>query len=350
MSALRVLVIDDSPVCRDALRRIVEAEGDIAVVDEGASGEEAVELAAAVAPDLILMDVQMPGGGGLMAIERIMASRPVPILVVTGLPSGPGSDLALEAVCRGALNLVAKPMMGDDAAEAELRDLVRALARVPVVRHLARRREATPRSISPSLAPPRAAVIGIGASAGGPGVLAAILGRLPPGFGACVAVVQHLPLGFADTFADFLRAHVRLPVRVVTDEVDWAPGTVLLARDDHHLVATARGGFAAVREPVVERYRPSVDRLFRSLALRFGALAAGVVLSGIGDDGADGLAELRDKGALTIAQDEASCPVYGMPRAAVARGAAALVLPPAAIARRLIEAAQPAAPLRRVGP
>lgn len=349
------MVVDDSPDARDALKDLLERESDIEVVAFAADGERALSAVAAAAPDAVTMDIAMPGRGGLWAIGEIMAKHPVPILVVTAADLGPGSELPFEAIRLGALDLVAKPSVapGSDGG-AELRGRLRRIASVPVVRHIgARRREAPwragaeparPVKGSAAAAPavrvlgPAAKVVGVAASAGGPAALAQLLGSLPADFPACVAVVQHLPPGFTASFAQFLGSATSLRVSVVAGRAEAVAGTVLVAPHDRHLVAAFGGFFVTSDDPPVGGHRPSATALFRSMARAFGPRAAGVVLTGIGDDGAAGLADLRGAGALTVAQDEASAAVYGMPRAAVDAGAVEYMLPLAAIPGALVRA------------
>lgn len=357
MKPVRVVIADDSALCREALRLLFEADGDIEVVGEADEGAAAVALIAALAPDLVTMDIQMPGLGGLGAIERIMATTPVPILVLTGQPAPEQGGLVFEAVRRGALDVWEKPRSLDPADNAPLRAHLRRLARVSVVRHIAaspaRLALAEPRVVplrhapsSPGVASPPPAsreararlcpIVGIASSSGGPSALAAILGRLPADFPACLAVVQHVPVGFAEPFARFLRTTTPLEVVVVSRRVEARPGCILVAPDDRHLVAAADRAFLPQDAPALRGHRPSATLLFRSLAQVFGATALGVVLTGIGDDGAAGLAEMRRAGALTLAQDEASSAIWGMPRAAIEAGGAVETLPLSAIAERLL--------------
>jgi two-component system chemotaxis response regulator CheB len=348
-----VLVVDDSYVCRQQLVELLEVDGDIKVVGEAGTGHEAVDQVRALKPDVTTMDVQMPGLGGLEAIEQIMAKTPVPILVVTGRPSGPHGDLAFEAVRRGALDLLQKPEPDDARAAEQLRSFVRRFAEVRVVKHVAGRLQEiaaqtveppasskpgrSPRVVSravakvPARAPSRPGstpltVIGVGASAGGPSTLAAVLSEVPSHIHAAIAVVQHLPSGFTDSFAEYLTRTVSLPVRVVRSKSRLEPGVVYLATDDHHLVVTSPETIAVVNGPRVAGHRPSVTALFSSLAEVLGAQAIGVVLTGMGNDGAQGLRKMRAAGAHTIAQDEATSIVYGMPKAAVEAGGVKTVL------------------------
>jgi two-component system, chemotaxis family, protein-glutamate methylesterase/glutaminase len=340
----RVAIVDDSPVAREVLQELLEAEGDIQVVAQAGDGETAERIVAEHAPDLVTMDVEMPGMGGLAAIEQIMARCPAPILVITSLPLGPEGALVFDAVRRGALDVAEKPSGTDPEAGARLRAHVRRLAGLPVVRHVKGLREPMPAATRAPTANVRAArrrgcrVVGIAASAGGPAALVGVLSRLPKDFPACVGVVQHLPVGFAEPFARFLGANTPLPVSVVSARSEYAAGTVLVAGDGRHLVASSRQTFLATDDPPCGGHKPSATVFFRSLAQVFGAEAAGVVLSGIGDDGAAGLVEMHNRGALTISQDEKTSAVFGMPAAAAQANAVERVLSLEEIAPALVRA------------
>jgi len=357
---IRVLVVDDSSLCRDVLRAILEEEGDIEVVGEANDGEEARAAVMRLRPSVITLDIEMPGTDGLTAIGRIMAENPTPILVVTGRPAEKRSHTLFEAVRRGALDLFPKPSAGRPEEAKALRVLVRRMASVPVVRHLKTQSMrsppvsvALPRIIAapddaPQVTPPSlvatggrpARVIGIGASAGGPAAVAAVLGALPKGLSASVLVVQHMLTGFTRPFCDFLRLHTKLDVHLVDGVLRMSPGTVYVAPDDRHLVATQGDELAPFDARPSQGHRPSVDVLFDSLAAVHGSAAAGVILSGMGEDGARGLLAMSKAGALTLAQDKEGCAVYGMPRAAVARGAVRKELPLGEIADVLVRASR----------
>ncbi|MDH5676137.1 MAG: chemotaxis protein CheB [Myxococcales bacterium] len=334
---LRLLVVDDSALCRELLCEALEAERDIAVVGQAASGTEALRRVDELKPDLVTMDVRMPGMDGLQTVSQLMAERPLPILIVTELPAGPDDQVAFEALRRGALDVARKPVVTDAGFGKDLRERVRWLAKTPVVLH--------PRpSRDPSLGPPPGlrphsaiGLVGVGASAGGPSALSSLLGALPGDFGATVAVVQHLPAGFAAAFASYLEARTKLSVVIAEGPIALRPATVVLPPDDCHLICVDGSMLAPGRQAPRNGHRPSVDRLFESLA-PVGAKAAAVLLSGIGSDGAEGMLRLRQRGGLTIAQDECSSAVYGMPRAALQCGAAAHVLSPQRIARALVQA------------
>jgi len=367
----RAVVVDDSAICRAQLRDWLEADGDVEVIGVAADGESAVELITRLRPDVATIDLRLPGMSGLEVVTVLMARAPLPLLVLTGDPTGDDPELAFEAIRRGALDLLLKPSLDDAEAIKSLRSHVRWLATVPVVRHLDGHRtpERSPPGSEPGIALPdfgkpgsepgnrppdmfradariaatatpvpaaprlRAAgdptIVGIAASAGGPSALATVLGALSPELPVCVVIVQHLPRGFAPSFVSFLQARCQLGVRLGEAGLVPRAGTVVLAPDDHHL-ELVDGRFALTSGPPVEGHRPSGTVLLRSLA-QLGSSGIGVVLSGIGRDGADGLRAMRDRNALTFAQDAATSVVYGMPRAAVEDGAVQHSLPVTAI-------------------
>lgn len=339
---IRVLVVDDSAIAREALAGELEEDEDMRVVGTAADGEAAIRAVAELRPDVVTMDILMPGGGGLPAIEQIMARTPVPIVVVS-TRARHDQTLSFEAVSRGALEVAVKPALPSDAAA--LRAAVRRVAGIPVIPHFrALRADRVPVSmpvpVRMTLQAPK--VVGLAASAGGPAALDVVLSALPASLPACVAVVQHLPPGFVASFAAYLRSRTLLEVMLVEPgvPVEAKPGRLLLASGDHHLIASSTRSFIASPEPALRGHRPSATMLFSSLARTFGDLALGVILTGIGDDGASGLGELRAKGAMTFGQDEQTSAVYGMPSAAVKLGAVSRVLPLPEIAgaiRRAVE-------------
>lgn len=324
---LRVIVVDDSAICRALVREWLQADGDLEVVGEAPDGDTAIELVTRLRPDVATIDIRMPGMTGLELVSVLMAKAPLPILVLTGeATEDPG--LAFDAVRRGALDLILKPSTADDEAVRSLRARVRWLAGVPVVRHPGGHKPSEPIAFTP----PRLArvtgdpvIVGIAASAGGPTALATVMGSLSADLPICLAIVQHLPKGFAPSFVSFLQGRCSLKVRLATSGLVPRAATAVLAPDDHHL-ELVDGRFALTRGPAVDGHRPSGTVLLRSLA-QLGTQAIGVVLSGIGRDGADGLRAMRDRHAVTFAQDATTSVVYGMPRAAVEDGAAQHVLP-----------------------
>ena len=325
---LRAVVVDDSAICRAMLREWLEADGDLDVVGDAPDGDTAIEMVTRLRPDVATIDLRMPGMSGLELISFLMAKAPLPILVLTGKATRDDPSVAFEAVRRGALDLMLKPSEVDDEAIRSLRARVRWLATVPVVRHLDGHKHLEFGQPSPPWAPKTGddpVIIGIAASAGGPTALAAVVGSLPTELPICLAIVQHLPKGFAPSFVSFLQSRCSLAVGLAEHGMVPRSGTAVLAPDDCHL-ELIDGRFALTSGPPVEGHRPSGSVLLRSLAA-VGPSAIGVVLSGIGRDGADGLRAMRERHATTFAQDAETSVVYGMPRAAVEEGGAQLVLP-----------------------
>jgi chemotaxis response regulator CheB len=322
-----VLVVDGASLSRALLCGALAGD-DVELVALAEPGAAAA-LVEQRPVDVVVMDLIGARAEALAAIAAIMQRRPTPILVLAAT-----AEEWEDAQKMGALDGMARPAATVEAGAA-LRERVRWLARIPVVRH-ARVRVLTPELVAP---PPRARcrVVGIAGSAGGSSAIAAVLGGLGSDFAACIAIVQHLPIGFAAPFAALLRESCALSISVVDKPMPARPGKVLIAPDDRHL--EARGdGFVLSDAPPCGPHRPSATRLFSSLARVHGRRAVGVILSGMGDDGVAGLHELRAQGALTIAQDRESSAVFGMPRAAAEAGAAARVLPLAAIAPALLAA------------
>jgi two-component system chemotaxis response regulator CheB len=340
---IRVLILDDSAICRAQLRDILEEDPQIAVVGEAHNGDQVLRVIDEVTPQILLVDLQMPGTGGQETIERVMAHQPLPILIVTGQPEGVRRQAVFEAIRRGALDLAEKPAHGDQKARAKLRAMVRELSRVRVVRHVAgklSRRDGAPGLPTPI--PPRPSdgsnsplVVGVAASAGGPRPLVSLLSGWPANFAAAVAVVQHLPNGFTPAFAEFLQSRVPQRVTIVKQLTRFEPGHVYLANDDEHLVALSDKQLGPDRSTAVDGHRPAATVLFESLAARLGARACGVILSGMGRDGVSGMLKMKARGGLTLAQEENGCAVYGMPKAALEAGACVAVLDPVGLAREV---------------
>jgi len=330
---IRVLVVDDSALVRKMLTDFLDAEPDIRVIATASDPYAARRRLLAEMPDVITLDIEMPRMDGLTFLGKLMAWRPVPVVIVSSL-SRRGAEVTLKALAAGAVDTVAKPSRGLRTELPELRqeivDKVRAAARSrvrrppPVVgrpepRHYVE--ELVPRSrVSPRS---RAPVIVIGASTGGTAALEVILRRLPatlPG----IVVVQHMPAAFTVAFASRLDSVSALRVRHGEEGLAVRPGEAVLAPGGCHTLLQRSGSGYRIelrQGPPVNRHRPSVDVLFRSTANCAGGAATAVLLTGMGDDGARGMLDLHELGARTIAQDEASCVVYGMPRSAVERGA-----------------------------
>lgn len=352
MTPPRVLVADDSGLQREAIAALLRASG-AAVVGTAATGREAVARTAELRPDLVVMDVVMPDMGGLEAVERIMADLPTPILMMTADPRGESGELCFEALRRGALDLWIKPALPVPHAAAEaLRHKVNRLARAPVLHHPLGRRSSWKRSTETEPTPVvqwRSAsvqVVLIASSTGGPAALARLLGALPIDFAWPILIVQHMPDRFDHSLATWLDRLTRFRVRVAAHGDPFEAGTILVAPSGLD-AEVSRQGCVRLRKGVPENgYHPSADVMFLSAATELGAGAVGIVLTGMGRDGAHGLRALADRGAMTIAQDAASSLVDGMPAAARAAGAARAVLSLDAIAP-FLAAHAPRRPTRR---
>ncbi len=345
---IRVLVVDDSATVRYFLSGLINATPDMTVVGEAADGLQALEAAARLRPDVISMDIRMPRLDGLSATRQLMEDDPRPIVIVSSRLERSEVDLAFMALQAGALAVLSTPPGPPNPAFAASRDqyltTLRAMAGVSVVRRWKTRPlEFHGIPLNGDAAAPL--VIVIGASAGGPVALHRLLGDLPADFPVPIAIVQHMAEGFMDGMARWLDAETALHIRVAEDGQLLLPGQVVLAESGAHLlVRRAPEGvrLALDATPTDSPYQPAVNRLFASAAEAFGRQAIGVLLTGMGEDGAQGLLRLRGAGGRTIAQDEASCLVYGMPGAAVALGAAEQILPLKHIGPALIDLAQPA--------
>lgn len=327
---IRAVVIDDSPSARELLVAILQEAGDITVVGTGANGEDAIRLTEQMRPDVVTMDVRMPKMDGLEATRRIMRHVPTPIVIVTADLMPSGMNLTFEALRAGALTVVGKPGLADEETCRQVVQMVRLMAKVPVVHHWGYNEPRAPgEQARPAVPAPaikaetrqRLQMIGIASSTGGPATLAKILGPLPADFPIPILVVQHVTQGFVAGLAEWLNSVTSLQVGLASHGGSPRPGSVLLAPDDYHMQVNDRGIVELYKGPPYKGLRPSANHLFRSLAHVYGPRAMGIVLTGMGDDGAQGLEELHRAGGLTLAQDEQSCVVYGMPREAIARNA-----------------------------
>lgn len=331
---IRVLVVDDSLVCRELLSEFLNQSGDIQVVGKAGSGKEAIVLNRKLRPDLITMDVMMPGLDGYATIEEIMSSLPVPILVVTSAPVKAGEDQNFRALSAGAIDMVEKPDVNGEAVDV-LRSKVRLLAGVPVI-HRTRKNKAKLSRSRPGSMTNHRPIVAITSSTGGPKALVEILGALPRNYGACILVTQHMPQAFTSGFAAWLDHEVAMDVSEAREGDTIFPGRVLVAPSDRHLVMQSPATVMLSDEPPVGSHRPSGTLLFSSIAGICGSKTVGIVLSGMGRDGADGLLDLHRAGGLCIAQDQASSLVHGMPRAAIDMGAVDEVLDIAGITDLLL--------------
>lgn len=327
---IRVLIADDSELTRIVLRDLLAQDANITVVCEVSDGRSAVEQTLLLQPDLIIMDVMMPVMDGLEAVAEIMASRPTPILMLSANTDPQDSRSAFAAIRLGALDVMAKPSgvatSSFAAIAAQLIAKIKSLSRIRVIHHhRPHRPKFEPAPIVKPPGPRR--ILAIGASTGGPRAVMQILQHLPRSLNAAVLVVQHIAEGFAPGFAEWLDREVPMPVHLAEAGNDLRAGQVQIAPNGRHMVVRS-GRIILEDAPPQNNCRPAVDALFRSLADQgLAAETVAVLLTGMGSDGAAGLEALYSKGAYTLAQDEASCAVFGMPKAAIDRGAVTQVVP-----------------------
>ncbi len=355
---IRVVVVDDSATIRTLLTSILESAPGLQVVGMAGDGEEALRVVTRLRPDVVTMDVNMPRMNGLEATRRIMRDIPTPIVIISSSMTHADVDLTFEAMQAGALSVVGTPSFQDKESCNEVIRTIRTMAGVPVIRrwgHGTRglmlrgegaqalaRLAATPGTPPvPAAATRQVQLIGIASSTGGPGTLAQVLRHLPANFSIPILIVQHITTGFAGGLAEWLNSQVPLKVAVAGQGALPQPGTVLLAPDDYHMYLNADGAIELSHDAPLHSLRPSANYLFTSMARYLGSRSAGVILTGMGDDGVDGLEKLHKAGGLVIAQDELSCVVYGMPREAVLRNIVDWVLSPEQIPGLLLQIAQP---------
>jgi two-component system chemotaxis response regulator CheB len=358
--ALHVLVVDDSAVVRRFMSTVL-------VQDRGTTVETASDPFIAMRkmqqrrPDVIILDVEMPRMDGLTFLRKIMAEDPIPVVICSG-HAGRGTRTALEALRHGAVDIITKPSHGVreflQESAVMLLDAVRAAAHA----RLRKRSRVSPEPrlsadavLSRSLLPKHRRgvekLVAIGASTGGPEALRRVLGEMPLNAPSIVAV-QHMPAAFTGAFAKNLNESSVIDVKEAENGDRVRPGGALIAPGDRHMMVVRHGQDLTVRlidGPLVSRHRPSVDVLFRSVAQTMGPDSVGVLMTGMGDDGVQGLLEMRQAGAATVAQDEGSCVVFGMPKEAVERGAAAAVAPLSKIAVQILRRASGAAESSRAG-
>lgn len=348
---IRVLVVDDSSLIRRLITRFLEEESDIKVIGTAADGEEAIRKIQSLRPDVVTLDVEMPVLDGLSTLDRVMRLHPVPVVMLSAHTTG-GAGATMQALALGAVDFVAKPSKSGEmeAMIADLKFKVRAASQASLRRHPA----VLPRPEAPKAAPdsrPAAAphpgrgrikLVVIGSSTGGPAALQQIIPGLPPDLPAGVVVVQHIPVGFSGPMADQLDRKARLKVKHAANGDRVAPGVVLVAPAGYDLTFRGSAGSYTVgldpgQGPVAPGgFRPSVDVVMKSAAEVFRDQAMGVLLTGMGRDGAQGMLAIKKQNGLTVAESESTCVVYGMPRAALEIGGAGKVLPLHEIAPEIV--------------
>ena len=340
---INVLIIDDSAVVRQALTEILESDPEIHVMGTAADPYQGAARIAQTVPDVITLDVEMPRMDGLTFLKKIMSQHPLPVVVISTLTSR-GSDSAMLALEYGAVEVIEKPhLYGSPSLESRicLIDAVKAAASAKITRRRFQQRIPNGESVRP-YEPPSSSmvqttdkVIAVGASTGGTeAILEFLKGMSVDGYG--IVIVQHMPEVFTRSFAQRLNTICSISVKEAAQGDSVLRGHALIAPGNHHMELRRSGARYYVhlhREELVNRHRPSVDVLFRSVATYAGRNAIGIIMTGMGRDGAQGLYEMRNAGAETIAQDEETCVVYGMPKEAVKLGAAQQILPLGAIAQ-----------------
>lgn len=349
MRTIKVLIVDDSAVVRQVLAAALAEDPAIEVIGAASDPVFAIERMRAQWPDVIVLDVEMPRMDGITFLKKIMAEHPTPVVICSTLTEK-GAATTMQALEAGAFSIITKPKMGlkqfledcsDDlvsaikaAAHANARKLVPPAPAVPQPRLSADAILSAATHTSHAMAETTERVVAIGTSTGGTQALEAVLTALPqvcPG----IVIVQHMPEKFTGAFAARLNDLCRIEVREARGGDRVLPGRALIAPGGRHMLLKRNGAqyhVDIVDGPPVSRHRPSVDVLFRSVAKCAGKNALGIIMTGMGDDGAAGLLEMRNEGALTIAQDEQTCVVYGMPKEAMKRGAVIKTLPLGAIA------------------
>lgn len=342
---IRVVVVDDSPFVRQALSRMLGGAADIEVVGTAVDGQDGVEKVCALRPDVVTLDVKMPRMGGLEALQRIMAECPTAVLLLSSLTSD-GGEVTLRGLELGAMDFVDKSTVQGQMNLLELADellaKVRALASVPRAR-LVPAREPGPEVARAAARPAaqRAEVVVMGTSTGGPPALQAIIPRLPPQLGAPLLIVQHMPAGFTRSLAERLDQRSRLRVREAEEGDVLAPGVVLIAPAGRHMKVRRRGAETRVwldEEPRSALHRPAIDVLMSSVAKLYGRHALGILLTGMGSDGVEGLRAIRAAGGRTLAESEETAVIYGMPKAAVEAGVVDQTVPLSRIADEILAA------------
>lgn len=337
---IRVALVEDSATARALIGHLVEMQPDMRLVGSAVNGADGVELARTQRPDVVLMDVNMPVLDGFQATRRIMEDCPTRIVMITASLQGDDVRTSMRGLEAGALTVIRKPWGLDHPEHAasvqRLVETIRLMSEVTVVRRRpvredARRGLATARAASAT----RRRLVVMGASTGGPRVLARILRDLPADFGAPVCIVQHISPGFLPGLVTWLADEVKLAVAIAGDGIEPRPASVYFAPDGMQLGFAAGGMLRVSGCGDASGFCPSVSHLFQSAAAVWGATAVGVLLTGMGRDGVEGLLDLRAAGAVTIAQEPASCAVDGMPGAAIALGGATTVLPPEEIGPEL---------------
>jgi len=341
-SKIKVLIVDDSAVVRKVFREELSREKDLDVVGTAPDPYVARDKIVKLKPDVITLDIEMPRMDGITFLRKLMKYFPLPVIIVSSLTQK-GGKLALEALSLGALEVISKPSSAYSVGEmsVQLIDKIRAVARIKVEQKTAREDNKSEQiKISPkALAETTNKIIAIGASTGGTEALKVVLTAMPPNTPG-ILVVQHMPANFTTSFAERLNGLSAITVKEAADGDSVVNGIALIAPGNYHMLLKRSGAryYVQIKQgPLVHHQRPAVDVLFHSVANYAGSNAVGAVLTGMGADGAQGLLKMKEAGARTMAQDEKSCIIFGMPKEAIKLGAAEKVVPLDKIARTTLQ-------------
>ncbi len=326
MPQIRALVVDDSALMRDMITAILSADEDIAVVGQAGNGREAVDLVRELMPDIVTMDIEMPVMNGLEALEAIMASRAVPVLVISARSD---SKTAYSAISKGALDVISKFDV-DPLDPSLLVEKVKLLATVKVIRHI--------KPCSPPINPNEGMgpaqrqsesfpVVAIASSTGGPKALSELLVELPEWIPCSIVIAQHISDGFVTSMVSWMRKILKIEIKVGEDREPLRIGTAYVSPSERHMMVGPEKKILLVDREPGDVFRPSCDKLLSSVGSAYGVNSVGVILTGMGNDGVEGLARIKTAGGATIAQDESTSVVFGMPKAAIERGCIDKVLP-----------------------
>lgn len=338
---IRVLIVDDSATAAHLLSSLFESDPEFVVIGIAANGADAIQMTAKLKPDIISMDVAMPDMDGFEVTRQIMSTQPTPIVIVSAEHNPGQVSMSFRALEAGALATIAKPRLENQAALEHLRDELlftfRAMAEIKLVRRTRHTAAIHPTADKPAnrVMPSPARIVVIGASTGGPQALQQILKELPASFPLPIVIVQHISKGFTDGLARWLKHSCILPIQIATDHQPLCGGHVYIAPEEIHLEVSADKQLRLCTGDKEYGVCPSISHFFRSVTQTYHSSVIGILLSGMGRDGAAELKILRDLGAVTIAQDQESSVVHGMPGEAIRLGGASYILPPSDIAATL---------------
>lgn len=343
---IRVLLVEDSPIALTILKRILDSSPDIAIVGTARTGLDALELIPTIEPDVICTDFHMPQMNGLEFTSQVMARYPLPILVVSASVQEEDTHRIFQLLEAGAVDILPKPMAGLDAENTLLKQsLINKIKVLSGVRVFKKKRSPSSPHQKPRQPDQKAPdvntrnkpkIVAVGASTGGPLALQELFTPLPKDFPLPIVCVQHISLGFLQGLIDWLAVDCKLPIQVAPSGERPKPGQIYFPPERQHLEIDQHGRFVHSQAPPIASHRPSVTTTFASVAQFYGRKTVGILLTGMGRDGADGMKAIVDAGGFTIAQDEATSVVFGMPKEAIALGAARQVLPIQAIAPALL--------------